>query len=105
MLLAEVGDVQQFLSRLLRRETYLPGNTAAISTIIDKELLIKLTGGFHLKTLNHHFISRNQLTLMIHLMIYIAIIILMVSQFQLGFDDEQSAIIVSSLIDWMAARN
>lgn len=45
MLTAEVGNIQQFLSSLLRRRTYLPGVTTAVASIIDEKLLIKLMGG------------------------------------------------------------
>ena len=88
MLTAEVGNIQQFLSSLLRRRTYLPGVTTAVASIIDEKLLIKLMGGSHLEALNFYLTCRNQIALMIHLMIYVSIGILMIFQFQLRLDDE-----------------
>ena len=88
MLLAIIGDIYQFLGSILGRGRDFPSMPATSTIMMYLKLLIKFLGSPHLKAQDFHFIGRNEVALMIHLVKSIAMPILMLHETEFWANDK-----------------
>lgn len=91
VLLAIVGNIDQFLTSLPGRHLHLPVHTSETMAMLGKELLVECLRHPHLQASKLHLVGRNQVAHVIRLAILIAIIVSMSAHRQLRSDNKHIA--------------